>query len=1423
MLNSQHEAAILRRKATERGFEVNVYVPLGLVERKQQQRRQLDEQRDRENVYELTQEVIVKNYEHDTFLQEVITPQPSGNNKHIAIIGEPGAGKTTLLSTIASFINKDNTQDLPIFISLANLQERTIEEYLLKQWLPEAMRLVKSDVIVTPEIERQLLACFGKQKVWLLLDGVDEMGENSPVQALAKINRELTASLRQARVVLTCRLNVWDAQINNTLTGFDTYKTQEFKPEQIDEFINEWFERAGNLAKGKTLQDKLKATQHENIRKLVTNPLRLSLLCQTFDLDKQGELPETKAALYQRFTRYFYEWKSALFPKLCASDDLKDKLHQALSKLAFAGINSSARFRLPSSLASQAMGERLFKLGCDIGWLNLVDRVAETEEGVYAFFHPNFQEYFAALNVNDWHEFLNHVPHNPAQGTYRIFEPQWREVILLWLGRPEENLKRQKQKFINALVNFKDGCGQWNRKDVDKGFYEYRAYFLAVVGIAEFKDCSQADEIVAQIIKWDFGYSSKKQNWVKFLEPIQEEARSALQQTERIRAIAPLERVLQSTNLDNDTRRYVAYRLGKIDPSNETMIASLVEVLQATSADHHTRLRVAQSEASSKGHRVSLFFPVAKSLERIGKDNEAVIAALAQLLQFTTVDEDTHLEAIKILGKIGIDNATAIAALAQVLQSSDVSESILRRAVQSLGEIAPGDETAIAALAQLLQSTTVDENTRHSVRYCLEKIGMGNKVAIAALVQLLKSPDVSDSTLRSAVESLQKIDPGNETVILALVRVVQSATADHYNRLEAFESLEKIDPGNEFAIPALLQLLQSTTADNVTRWRVAQSLEKIGKGNEFAIAALVEVLQSSTVDDTICSQATNILEKIGKGNEFAIASLVELLQSSNVDDKVRWRVAQSLETINPGNKTVITALEQVVQSTSLDDNNIRLQAATILGRTDSGNQIAINALVKLLRSKTVDNNTCQSIAYRLREISTDNGTAITILEQRLQFSTLNNKIRRRLAESLGIIDPGNKIAISALVDLLQSTTVNDRTREKAAYSLEEIGTGNEFMIATLEPVLQSLTLNNKIRRRLAESLGIIDPGNKVAISALVDLLQSTTVDDKTHQDAAYNLEKIGTGDEFMIATLEPVLQSLTLNNKIRGRLAENLGKIDPGNKVAISALVDLLQSTTVDDKTHQDAAYNLEEIGTGDEFAIASLVKVLESKTVDNKNRSYAASILGKIDPGNKIAISALMKVLESKTLDDDTREYAKDSLKEIGTGHDFAISALVQLMQSTTLDKKIRLWAKDSLEEIAIGNQTAISTLEKVLKSIPVNNSRDNDPTRWLAADSLWKINPGNKEAILALVYLLQTSVNKYPPRRAAESLEEFLQNNEDRFQAVKALSNYWQLDGEYYDLAWKCAQNMPYSDFYQAWHHHNFATRTMRSLKKILFTRII
>jgi predicted NACHT family NTPase len=72
-------------------------------------------------VYQLTEEVITKEYDNDKFLTEVIEP---GKSRRIAIIGEPGAGKTTLQEKIAVWIHENN-KGLPICIPLGGLQGKS--------------------------------------------------------------------------------------------------------------------------------------------------------------------------------------------------------------------------------------------------------------------------------------------------------------------------------------------------------------------------------------------------------------------------------------------------------------------------------------------------------------------------------------------------------------------------------------------------------------------------------------------------------------------------------------------------------------------------------------------------------------------------------------------------------------------------------------------------------------------------------------------------------------------------------------------------------------------------------------------------------------------------------------------------------------------------------------------------------------------------------------------------------------------------------------------------------------------------------------------------------------------------------------------------------------------------------------------------
>ena len=482
MLHEQQEEQRFRRRATEMGFEVNVFVPLGLIERKQQQRRSGNVPV--ELLHQLEPEVVTRIYEHNEFMTDVIGQNPTGKNQHIAIVGEPGAGKTTLLDKIATHI-QENNRDLPICIALASLQGKTLKDYILQEWLPEAMPLVYPDIDVEKSHKTSLQKRLRHGGVWLLLDGVDEMavGANSCL-SLEEIRNQLTDWLGNVRVVLTCRTNVWDASLNNPLTGFDTYKTQEFKQEQVHDFIQQWFAEAKNIERGQELQRKLQEPQKERIRQLVKNPLRLSLLCQISSKNKQVELPETKAELYQHFVRYFYEWKpSQTVIDWATQPGLQEELHQALGRLSIAGLDSDNRFRLSLSLIEKQMGHRLFKLAWDLGWLNLVDRESATDEPVYAFFHPTFQEYFASLVIN-YQIFMER---------YRIFETQWLEVAILWLENPQI-LAGQKKELNDTIINLKED--KW------KNMYRLKLLPLNIVYSCQI---GEIEFIAAQIlfVCWD--------------------------------------------------------------------------------------------------------------------------------------------------------------------------------------------------------------------------------------------------------------------------------------------------------------------------------------------------------------------------------------------------------------------------------------------------------------------------------------------------------------------------------------------------------------------------------------------------------------------------------------------------------------------------------------------------------------------------------------------------------------------------------------------------------------------------------------------------------------------------------------------------------------------------------------------------------
>ena len=720
-----------------------VYLPLGLVERKYRNRQSHDVLAIHgSRLYELEEQENSEIFTPDEFLQQLSS---HATGQRIAILGEPGAGKTTLLQKIASWL-LNNTPYLPIWISLADLQSTSLEDYLINDWLRTATRKRR----ITPELEDALCEQFNQGRVWLLLDGVDEMAMESS-QALTKIAKFLKGWIADATVILTCRLNVWDAG-KNALESFTTYRNLNFTygntqtPDQVKLFINHWF--ANNPELADNLRSQLELPGRRRIKDVAKNPLCLALMCRTWALAK-GELPSTKAMLYAQFVEAIYQWKQDYFYTTISQ---QQQLNQALGELALQAIaQAKTRFRLSHGFICQVLDNDnggMFQLALQLGWINQVGISATQGEKIYAFYHPTFQEYFAALAINDWHFFWN-PPQIP------IFQPQWREVILLWLGRNDVP-QSQKEDFIHSLISFEDRCG---------GFYNYQAYFIAALGIAEFADCSLSQQIIQQLIKWRFGYfHPTKKRWWRYPSPILESARWALLRTDRATAIAALENFVQSS--ENEFEIWsAAYSLGKsFDPGNPIAINALEKLV--------TSLRL----------------------------------------------ENVRWQAADSLGKLDPKNQVAITALQEMIVTSQ-KDSIRRKAAYSLGKIAPGNVFAISTLETIITSTT-NKQLRQQAAENLLIICAGNIIALQVLPQKTKS-----SQIRVNHKPKKNKQENKGRIITALVEGISLSNNDDSKRRRA-TTLAKYDPGNPIAFHTLLHLVKSATSDSIRKHTV-EDLKKV--------------------------------------------------------------------------------------------------------------------------------------------------------------------------------------------------------------------------------------------------------------------------------------------------------------------------------------------------------------------------------------------------------------------------------------------------------------------------------------------------------------------------------------------------------------------------------------------------------------------
>ncbi|KJH71938.1 hypothetical protein [Aliterella atlantica] len=405
----------------------------------------------------------------------------------------------------------------------------------------------------------------------------------------------------------------------------------------------------------------------------------------------------------------------------------------------------------------------------------------------------------------------------------------------------------------------------------------------------------------------------------------------------------------------------------------------------------------------------------------------------------------------------------------------------------------------------------------------------------------------------------------------------------------------------------------------------------------------------------------------------------------------------------------------------------------------------------------------------------------------LVHTTESKTILRIAAEKLGKLDPGNKSAIAALVLLLEATQ-DDSDLWHITRSLMQIDPDNPVVISTLANLIQANTdgwANSDCRwsiiRYATKAIREVSTGNLTAIKFLVQLIQ-TTADKYICWDAIKSLGEIATGNQTAIAALTEFLQ-INQGDCICFDAAKALWQIDEGNADAIAAFIHMIATNTDGFIFNQSASY-LVQIAPKNVKAIAALTERLET-TQDEYFRCRSAASLLQFEPDNKLALATLIDFVNFvKNLQvDSANNKVVGNLERLIAGDRDAIAVITQRITSAQ-DSYFLREAIYMLEESEIRNKNGFETLIDLIQTF-------DELARTSALAETWQ-SPRYSQLL-----------------KAANELQEILLR-EQMWQVIVALKDYLSAsnqDSSYryeacYKIIWHCAQNIPYLDFYKAWH---------------------
>jgi hypothetical protein len=1120
----------------------DVHVPLGLIKPKDR-RRMNGEPSPEQGFPRYAAENVEKEYEHELFLSEVVGNR--SRDKHIAIIGEPGAGKTTLLTKIGEWLIEQSLEPLAVaWISLADLGDRSLHKYLREKWLEDVRESSNEDDWKSWKLLRD------QGQTWLLLDGLDEMAG----EAFYKIQSDLRGDWAiNIRVVMTCRINQWETNNHNLVNYFEVYHTLDYSygsaqsgEDQVRAFFGKWF---GDAQVTDQIRAELDVAGRERIKNLVKNSLRLTLFCAAWEESNQA-FPETQADLYQGFVNFLYKWNKRKFKKAVA---IRSALDRSLGTLAKVGLNRISqndgvvrRFRFTETEIIEIWNEQfdeLLSASKDLEWLRVVGQ--ENGNDIYSFLHPTFQEYFAACSIDDWDYFLPKAHEgfpisclSESNPTYRLFERQWQQTLLLWIGRRNIDFM-SKEDFIESMTNFVDDCN---------GFYSLRAYFMAGICISEFKEFQSSEVVVSNIAALAFGsFDIDEQQWRSIISPISEPANDVLYLTHKKYSIKILEDFLKQSNLDCYVCCEVAKTLGELDINNKICIELLLKQL-------------AESEDNDDAYS-----DICSVLAKIGIGNEAVIEVIindfALVLNAPILNTEKCSTIYSTLSDIAIGNKEAVFSLIYLLKETGHDmESYCYIAVIIESIVDDNDGQVIIDLFNILKQPNLSDEHCGSVFMVLEKILIGTRKS-DVLESLLNEICQTESQYLSIaiIKELLKLDAVGNTIQI-LVNLINYSNLKYDNFNSILEIINQLSSNDKREIIRLSEYSLDKCEVSVLRWRII--LKKISPEHQSSdnktMNEIIDVLDENT-NRTISPNIPGKLDSISLVEQvildspvdiqrMSIAELMKVLKEPVLElsySQLVYYIHQAIQDLQETtikNRDKISRLIELLQYLDIGDGpHVIVRLA--LENTSIGSKEAISPWVNLLSQKSFDKEDVKYIKSRISEIALGVLEELPVLVEALSYPELDDLEIYKVGERIGLIGNGNMAAISELACILKQVNLSDDHRSRISRIILKIVDGNKAAISSLLTLLERKDLTNDTRSLLMQKvseISIIDEDN---ITSLIEALKTAISCGFWANKAAWELEKIAIGNQIVISHLIEILLHKSFDESFLWNLNFTLNKI----------------------------------------------------------------------------------------------------------------------------------------------------------------------------------------------------------------------------------------------------------------------------------------